>query len=314
MAIALTPTTGLSREEWLAYRRLGIGGSDASIVCGVNKYKTPVELWMDKTGELPAQEAGEAAYWGTTLESIVRDEFTKRTGIKVIPVNYILQSSEYPFMLANLDGVLMCPTHGKCVFEAKTASAFKAGEWEDDAVPYEYILQTQHCCAVTRYAGAYIAVLIGGNTFKWKFIKRDEEIISMLIRRERDFWNHVQDGVPPCLDGSEAASVFLSKRFPESTSQSKIELPACAAELIHQYNDACEQLEIVTEQKRKATNLLKQMLGSNEAGTVGDSTITWKNVQQERFDSTAFKAEQASLYAKYSNKTTHRRFLIKTAS
>ena len=78
----------------------------------------------------------EAAYWGTMLESVVRDEFAKRTGLKVAPVNYILQSREYPFMLANLDGAVLCPTHGKCVFEAKTASAFKAGEWEDDAVPY----------------------------------------------------------------------------------------------------------------------------------------------------------------------------------
>ena len=80
MAVVLASTENMSYEDWLEHRKLGIGGSDASVVCGINKYKSPVELWLDKTGQLPPQEAGEAAYWGTQLESIVRAEFTKRTG------------------------------------------------------------------------------------------------------------------------------------------------------------------------------------------------------------------------------------------
>jgi len=67
MAKALASTEGLSHIEWLEYRRLGIGGSDASVVCGINQYKSPVELWLEKTGQLPHQEAGEAAYWGNRL-------------------------------------------------------------------------------------------------------------------------------------------------------------------------------------------------------------------------------------------------------
>lgn len=82
-AIVLTSTENLPYEDWLAYRKKGIGGSDASIVCGVNRYRSPVELWMNKTGQLHEEEAGEAAYWGTQLESLVRAEFTKRTGIEV---------------------------------------------------------------------------------------------------------------------------------------------------------------------------------------------------------------------------------------
>jgi len=195
--IPIASTKDLSHEKWLEYRRLGIGGSDASVVCGVNKYKSPIELWMDKTGQQPHDEAGEAAHFGRLLEPIVRAEFTRRTGIEVIPVNQILRSRDYPFMLANLDGVCRHPDYGRCVFEAKTANAFKAGEWENDAVPYEYVLQVQHYMAVTGYAGACVAVLIGGNNFQWRYVPRDEEVITMLIRTERDFWSHVQDGVPP---------------------------------------------------------------------------------------------------------------------
>ena len=313
MAVVLASTENMSYEDWLEHRKLGIGGSDASVVCGINKYKSPVELWLDKTDQLPPQEAGEAAYWGTQLESIVRAEFTRRTGIEVTKPDVILQSEEHPFMLANLDGVCEVPDVGACIFEAKTASAYKAGEWED-TIPDEYQLQIQHYMAVTGYAGAYIAVLIGGNTFRWKFVERDEELISMLIELESAFWNHVQDCTPPPLDGSDAAAKFLSERFPTSKPTSHITLPDTAADLLAQYDEACAELEAVTERKQKAENLLKEMLGDNEVGTTAGRVITWKSVAQERLDSKTLKAEHPALCKKYTNKTSYRRFTIKTAS
>src|SRR5699024_12857196 len=94
-------------------------------------------LWMDKTGQLPAQEAGEAAYWGHQLEEMVRTEFTKRTGIQVEHRMELPRSDQHPFMQANLDGTCQQPDLGPCIFEAKTVSAFKAGEWED-GIPDEY--------------------------------------------------------------------------------------------------------------------------------------------------------------------------------
>lgn len=306
----LVSTENMPYEDWLEYRKQGIGGSDASVVCGINRYKSPIELWMEKTGQLPHQEAGEAAYWGTQLEPFVRAEFTKRTGIEVSRRNELLQSEEHPFMLANLDGICEVPDVGPCIFEAKTASAYKVGEWED-AIPDEYALQLAHYMAVTGYAGAYIAVLIGGNTFKWKFIERDEELISMLIQLETDFWNHVQDGTPPPLDGSDASAKFLAERFPNSTPRSHIILPDTAANLLAQYDEACEELEAVTERKQKAENLLKEMIGENEVGTAGDRIITWKSVSQERLDSKTLRAEHPVLYKKYVNQTSYRRFSVK---
>ena len=309
----LVSTEDMPYADWLEYRKQGVGGSDASVVCGINRYKSPVALWMDKTGQIPPQEAGEAAYWGTQLEPFVRAEFTKRTGIEVSQFKNLLQSEEYPFMLANLDGICEVPDYGTCIFEAKTASAYKAGEWED-TIPDEYMCQIQHYMAVTGYAGAYIAVLIGGNTFRWKFVERDEELISMLIELETDFWNHVQDCTPPPLDGSDASAKFLAQRFPSSTPKSHITLPDTAADLLSEYDEACAQLEIVTEKKQKAENLLKEMMGENEVGTAGGRVVTWKSVAQERLDSKTLKAEHPTLYKKYANKSSYRRFTIKAAS
>lgn len=312
-AIIVTSTENIPYKDWLEYRKLGIGGSDASVVCGISRYKSPMELWMEKTNQLPYQEAGEAAYWGIQLESLVKSEFTKRTDIKVKPVNQLLKNEEYPFMLANLDGVCEHTDYGTCVFEAKTASAYKSGEW-DDSIPDEYMLQIQHYMAVTGYKGAYIAVLIGGNSFRWKFIERDEELITMLIQLEADFWEHVESAVPLSLDGSEASAKFLAKKFPDSIKKSQIILPNTAADLISQYNEACEKLKAVTEQKQEAENLLKEMIGENETGTVGNWVIDWKSISQERLDSKTLKAEHPVLYKKYANKTSYRRFSVKSVS
>ena len=312
-AIVLESTENMPYDVWLDWRKKGIGGSDASVVCGVNRWKSPVELWMEKTDQLHSDEAGEAAYWGTRLEALVRDEFAMRTGIEVQPVHQLLQSGTHPFMLANLDGVCEHPIYGTCIFEAKTSSAYRETEWKD-AIPDEYILQVQHYMAVTGYMGAYIAVLIGGNTFKWKFIERDEELISIIIRLESAFWDHVRELVPPPLDGSDASAKFLNQRFPDSVPKSKIELPEAATALIRQYGDACEQLEQIAGQKQEAENLLKEMLGDNEAGSVGDNLITWKTVTQERLDSKTLKAEHPTLYRKFANKTSYRRFSVKAAS
>ena len=265
---------------------------------------------MEKTGQLPAQEAGEAAYWGHQLEELVRTEFTKRTGIQVAHRMELLRSDQHPFMQAHLDGTCRQPDLGPCIFEAKTVSAFKAGEWED-GIPDEYYLQVQHYMAVTGYQGAYVAALIGGNHFRWKLIHRDDELIEALIQLEADFWKHVQNETPPPLDGSNASAKFLAECFPSSLPRSTVELPGQAATLIRQYDEACEQLKAITEQKQQAENLLKQMLGEHESGTTGDHIVTWKNVTQERLDSKTLKAEHPALYKKYASKSSYRRFSVK---
>lgn len=307
----VTSTENLPYEEWLELRKTGIGGSDASVVCGINRYKMPIELWMEKVNNFPPQEAGESAYWGTQLESIVREEFTKRTGIEVNLVKQLLQGEEHPFMLANLDGVCNDPIYGDCIFEAKTASAFRANEWED-AIPDEYMLQVQHYMAVTGYKAAYIAVLIGGNTFRWRLVERDEELIAILIELESRFWGYVKTGTPPPIDGSEACEKYLAEKYSNSTANS-VELPLEAEQLIKDYNAACEKLSTIAEEKQLAENKLKQLLGSNEIGTIGGNIVSWKSVSQERLDTKTLKSEHPTLYKKYANKTSYRRFSVKSA-
>ena len=140
------------------------------------------------------------------------------------------------------------------------------------------------------------------------------EATAELTGLESAFWGHVQDRTPPPLDGSNASARFLSERFPNSTPKSHIALPDTAVDLLTQYDEACEQLEIVTEQKQQAENLLKEMMGEKEVGTAGDRVVTWKSMSQERLDSKTLKAEHPALCKKYTNKTSYRRFTVKAAS
>ena len=62
----LVKTKDLSRDEWLRYRTKGIGGSDVSIIAGINPYKSVYQLWLEKTGRIiPEQTDSEFAHFGT---------------------------------------------------------------------------------------------------------------------------------------------------------------------------------------------------------------------------------------------------------
>ena len=117
----LVKTANLSRKEWLQWRSKGIGGSDVSVIAGVNNFRSIYQLWQEKTEQVEIEESeNDYTHFGHILEPIVKQEFMKRTGLKVRAKRMILQSEEYPFMLADLDGVIN--EEGEMViFEAKTA-------------------------------------------------------------------------------------------------------------------------------------------------------------------------------------------------
>ncbi|WP_411679603.1 YqaJ viral recombinase family protein [Clostridium thailandense] len=310
MSNILVKTNNLTKGEWYKWRNKGIGGSDVAAICGLNKYKSPVQLWMEKTEQIAAEEAGEAAYFGTILEPIIKMEFTKRTSLPIRNVKAILKHPIYSFMLANLDGVVKDPIHDKCIFEAKTASAFKQEQWEN-GIPEEYMLQVQHYMAVTGYQKAYVAVLIGGNHFKYKVIDKDEEIIQMIIKLEENFWNHVLNNTPPPLDGSQASSELLSRLYPSSKNTSELLLPDEAFNLICSYELAKEHEKQASEMKDEAANKLKSMLGSNEKGIIKDKIVSWKSIFSERVDTKKLQIEMPDIYNKYLSKSNSRRFSIK---
>ena len=302
-------TNNLTREEWLKYRTGGIGGSDVSIIAGINPFKSIHQLWLEKTGRVePEQTESEYAYFGTLLEPIVRKEFTERTGIKVRQKHMLLQSEEYPFMYADLDGVIN--EGGElAIFEAKTASQYKMNTWEED-VPAGYILQVQHYMAVTGAKKTYIAALVGGNHFVYHVVERDEVLIAKIIAMEKYFWEtHVIGGAEPVPDGSEATTNYFNSRFSNSNGQT-IELPEEALAICEEYKRLSEELKLLETAKSAAANQLKSYLKEAESGTVGDRKIVWKQIYKSSLDQKRLKEEKPDIYNGYITQSSYRRLSV----
>lgn len=134
----LVSTKELEKTEWLKYRKLGIGGSDAGAVCGLNPYKTAMEVYQDKISEEVIEEPdNEAMRQGRELEDYVARRFMKATGKKVRRVNFMFQHDQFPFMLADVDRMIVGENAG---LECKTASPFKEAKWKENRIPLHYLL------------------------------------------------------------------------------------------------------------------------------------------------------------------------------
>lgn len=308
MAEVLVSTLNMDRDRWLEYRRKGIGGSDAAAIAGLNPWRSPIEVYLDKIGEMPEQEDNKRIYWGRVLEDVVAREFTERTGKRVRRRNAILVHPEHDFMYANVDRLIV----GKRVgLECKTTSEYAKDQWADDKVPEHYILQCQHYMAVTGYKGWWIAALIGGNKFVYKYIERDQDIIDYLIQLESDFWQMVKDKTPPAVDGSESSDMVLKMLYPEAEPDTEITLKSESEGLIKQYELAASDEKEAKDRKNDAANKLKAMLGDYETGIAGDRRITWKTIKSIRLATRALKAAHPKIYEEFARESSYRRFTIK---
>lgn len=303
-------TLEMTYEEWKAARMKGIGGSDAAAAIGVSRWKSPLQLYLEKSGEIEQPEAGEAAYWGNVLEAVVADEFTKRTGKKVQRVNRILIHPEHEHMIANIDRRVVGEN---AILECKTTGAWNAKEWEGDDIPPEYVIQVMHYLAVTGAEKAYFAVLIGGNRFAWKEIARDEELIAMMVERERAFWDCVETETPPPLSESKAElhGDIMNRLYPSANEGQSIELPPTYSDVIEQLVDVKTRIKELEVSQDYLENQVKEIMKEAERARVGRFSISWKNVTTKRFDTKLFEKTNPDLYSQYVKESQSRRFTVK---
>ena len=306
----LVETAELSKEEWLRYRNMGIGGGDVAALLGISKWKTELELWLEKTGQADAlMQENEAMQWGTIMEPVIRKHFLEVTGKPVVEVKAILQHPAHPYMLANIDGLTVDDEGNPAILEIKTASEFKRGEWEN-GVPAYYQTQVQHYLCVTGIRKAYVAVLIGGNSFYIHQIDADAEVQRMLIALEGQFWDKVTNGIRPDIDGSDAASNLLNVMY-QGGFKEQLTLPDEAVVYIDQYIQACAEEDGAKARKQEAANRIKNLMGNHDKAVCGEYKVNWKSITTERLDTKALKADEPDLYAKYVKNSTSRRFTLK---
>lgn len=307
-------TKDMSRDRWLELRRRGIGGSDASVIMRKNPYRSILQLWEEKTGRTQVEDSGnEYTYWGNVMEPIIRKEFMKRTGLKVRQKHAMILHPEYPFLFADLDGIVTDEDGTKCVFEAKTVSQYKEDQWKG-GIPEEYMLQIQHYMEVCGMEKAYIAGLIGGNRFVFREVCRDEAVIRELLDAELSFWNeNVLADQRPEVDGTEATTDFLNGKYAKAVPDC-ITLPQTMKEVLERYDEVSRSLDELDIQKKALANQMKDALQEHEEGEIDGRIVSWKKVQKVSFDSGRFRKDEPRLFSQYQKDSSYRRLTVKPAA
>jgi putative phage-type endonuclease len=196
-----------------ADRLTGIGGSDLAAILGLSKWRSPYQVWLEKTGRSQPNESSLPMRWGTYAEEFVAREYADRTGRGVQRYNAMLRHPEAP-LIGHIDR-LVIPEGAKTAahkgqirtsigLECKTVSAFAAGrdsEWGPegtDQTPGQYLVQCAAYLALTGCQHWDLAALIGNHDFRIYHFHRDHDLEGYLLEESSRWWrDHVIADVPP---------------------------------------------------------------------------------------------------------------------
>ena len=280
-----------TREEWRALRRKHIGGADAAAIMGLNPFSSPLSVWAEKTGQLPAFEGNLRTEVGLYLEEFVARKFGAETGKAVRRCNLSLVNDAYPWAVANVDRLIVGENAG---LEIKTTSALNSKAFRGGEYPASYYMQCVHYLAVTGRAKWYLAVLIGNADFRIFEIVRDEAEIAALMKAEQEFWErYVIPRVPPPADGNAATAETIRRLFPDA-ADTRVDLSGWE-EAFEERRRLSAQLRELREQLDGIDNRIKLHLGAASGGTCGPWSVSWKTQSTGGLDRERLRADWPAL-------------------
>jgi len=291
--VVVEDTTKLERPEWLALRRLGIGGSDAAAALSLSPYDSRYALWVDKTMGVD-DEDNESMFWGRQLEEAIGRGYAIKTGKVVERFPKLLRSRRWPHMQVNLDFINPAELE---VVEVKNTGAHMGDLWQDDdgrpVVPPHYAIQGLHELAVTGFERTTFPVLVGGNRMKMVTIERDDKVIEDLAEAEAAFWKLVEENTPPAVDGSRATSETLAAIYGDPDPDSIIALDdyrtsdgESVPDLVKGYKDAAARVKAAKDDQDYYKNNLLAAMGDFEVAIIGGHpVVTFKKVDNGGYTS-----------------------------
>lgn len=202
----------LKRQQWLEERKTGIGASDAAAIIGMNPWKTNVQLWREKTGEVEPEDISDkpVVKYGNDAESLLRELFI--LDFPQYSVKYdefkLFRNDKYQFIFATLDGWIEGERMG--VLEIKTTQIMNPMQWSKwrDGIPDNYYIQVLHQLIATGYDFAILKAQIKHGkpddvklTTKHYTIEKNDVLGDMeyLLEKEIKFWEQVQNKTKPAL-------------------------------------------------------------------------------------------------------------------
>lgn len=300
----------MNRTEFLENRRKGIGGSDVAPVLGISKWSTPLDVYNSKVNPIQdEEETPEHLHWGNMLEPIIADEFERQTGFKVQKRNKMYRDGQYDCLVANIDRYVIGE---RAILECKSSSEYMKDEWGEsgtDQVPPQYITQCMHYMSVTGYNKCYLAVLLGGNKFRYYVIPWRQKLAVHLRDKCVAFWNdHVVPRVPPApVNANDLSTLYSAADLDPVTASTEIQ---DALKALKNIKNAEKEFK---EQRQKLELQIKSFMGDHSVllDDMANPLATWKASDVTRIDSKRLRKDQAEIVKEYSKTTTERRFLLK---
>ncbi len=293
-----------SDEDWLELRNKGVGGSDVASIMGLNKYSSPLEVWLLKTGRAESKDLSDnqAVEWGNRLESLVGEKYADmHPDRKIRRVNAVARSLDRPWAQASLDyEVIDNGRHG--VLEIKTAGISRAKDW-DNGVPAYYLTQIVHYMSVLNRDFADVAVLIGGNDYREYRIERDEEDIQAVNNAVDTFWNdYVLTDTMPAITNTGNEGQALAQMYQDYDDELITvdgEQMARVDDLIATYTAARDLEKEYKVQKDIASKKLEAIIGDKKGLVTDIARVTWKRSNRATFNKKQFEADHPQLAEKY---------------
>lgn len=311
-------------DDWHCRRMSGIGGSEIAAVMKKNKYKTPHNLWLEKTFKVPPFSGNAATLKGQILEDAVAKFYEEATGnaVEIDTTHY--RAEDAPWLVGNIDrkivggGILECKTSRRNPSDDETEDGYQWGignEYDEDKnlvaadeqIPLNYYLQVQHYMCLTGAEFADVAVLFLASDFqpfRVYRVNRNEEVIAKIKTAAHDFMQMVLDDVEPPMTEAE-----IAKKYEETKSVDKsVEIDIS---LIADLRSVKEEIKKLEEKKSEIENSIKIALGDRAVGTVyGAKAVTWKERTYARLDTAKLKEKWAAAYNDCYKKSIIRTLLL----
>lgn len=288
-----------------------LGGSDAAAVLGISPWRTPVELWQEKTGRArkdPVDPMRERILErGKRLEPFIRDMTVQKLrdiglAVELVASNERYTDREHPFLSCEIDFELMLTgittiggeevrfdsEHINC--DAKSVTGFarkKWGEVDTEDVPIEYAAQFMHGLMITGRRYCLVAALRSFDDVDIYWTVRDDETIAVMRAKMMTFWNdHVIADVPP--DPIEFSDI--KALFPLDNGQAieaTDEIVAKVAEL----SDVRRRMSVLKEADERLTFEIANYISPNARLTRGGKDLmTWKGQNDTRVSNDLLEA------------------------
>ena len=292
----------LINQDFSLDRSKYLGGSDIGAILGLSRFRSPLEVWMEKTGKEVKTLDSLPLRFGSFAESFVASEYSRSTGFDLIHDESIYVHPEYSFISAHIDRFVLedssSPTR---ILECKTANPFSLGDWGEvgtDQVPLTYLCQCLWYMAITNINRVDLAVLFGNSDFRIYEINRDLELESTILQKASFFWNTyvLHDDPPPAMSEEDCQTLF-SKGDPAKSVEAKIETLELRKRLALLNSEIDTREDEISAIKQ---NIINQMGAAETLTYQGKVLATWKAPKPSyRLDSKTLEQEHpeiASLY------------------